>query len=294
MYENALEDFRRFARVPTVQAAIEDLIARGFSGANTKVTSYRAHMVGVRNAKGQLTKGRGLSSAAVNLRLTVLRSLVKLISASGRIPWQIAVKNVDTETVSDVRGPEPDLLEKMLQSAKAEPGPAGRRNYAILRLAAELGLRRREIAGLDLEDVDLEANTLRILGKRRRQKETISCSRQMSEAIARWREVRPRSREGSPLFTNLIRGRTSRISGAAIYDLIRALGKVSLPRTSSRRIGPHRVRHSAITSAAQRTDNLGDVKVFARHKDARMTARYIDAKRNAQKTLADSIGADLP
>jgi len=40
-----------------------------------------------------------------------------------------------------------------------------RRDTAILRLLLDTGLRRAEIANLQLEDVDLEQNTLRVLGK---------------------------------------------------------------------------------------------------------------------------------
>lgn len=295
-YESVLDDYRQFAKAPTREAAITELLSADAARANDRVARYKRLMTGVRDQRGKLTRGRGLSSAAVNLRLTVLRSIVKKARQRGMIQWELDVPNITDERVHDVRGPEPELLNKMLSAAKARPGAEGRRDYAILRLAAELGLRRREITGLNLDDFDPDAAEVRILGKRRREKETLACSAKTVEAIQRWREVRPTSADGA-LFTNLIPGRAKRISGPAVYLIIRGLGKLALPIRSTRKIGPHKIRHSAITSAVQLAKANGlareEVQKFSRHKDFRMVARYLDADNRAQQILARANGAQL-
>lgn len=295
-YESVLEDYRQFAKTPTREAAITELLAADAGRANDRIARYKRLMTGVRDQRGKLTRGRGLSSAAVNLRLTVLRSIVKKARQRGMIQWELDVSNVTDERVHDVRGPEPEVLNKMLSAAKARPGAEGRRDYAILRLAAELGLRRREIIGLNLDDFDSVAAEVRILGKRRREKEMLACSEKTVEAIQRWREARPPSPDGA-LFTNLIPGRTKRISGPAVYLIIRSLGKQVLPPRSSRKIGPHKIRHSAITSAVRLAKANGlareEVQKFSRHKDFRMVARYLDIDERAQEILAKANGAVL-
>lgn len=295
-YEAVLEDFRRYAKAPSVEAALLSLLASGPQKADEKIARYKALVIGKRDQKGRLTRGRGLSSSAVNLRLTVLRSLIKKARRTGMIQWELDVPNLAHELVHDVRGPGDELLNKMLAKAKERPGAEGRRDYAIVRLAAELGLRRREIVGLDLEDLDVAGSELKIRGKGRREKESVACSAKTIEAIQQWIQMRPKPREGSALFTNLIPGRAGRISGPAVYLIVRGLGKAALP-SSRRKIGPHKIRHTAITSAVRLAKANGlareEVQKFSRHKDFRMVARYIDADDRAQAILANANGARL-
>jgi integrase len=78
---------------------------------------------------------------------------------------------------------------------------------------------------------------------------------------------------------------------------VRGLGKEALPSRSSRKIGPHKIRHTAITAAVRLAKANGlareDVQRFSRHKDFRMVARYLDADDRAQGILARANGARL-
>jgi integrase/recombinase XerC len=297
-YQGALDDFARFVKADGRLAAAERLLGAGFAAGNELVIGYRRDMEGTRDADGKLKAGRGLSASAVNLRLTVLRGLVKKARRHGLIDWELDVPNIASENVHEVTGPGIELLNRMLEAAKAQPGPLGRRNYAILRLAGELGLRRKEIVGLDFDDVDLIAGTVRIRGKARRQLEKLSCTPVTVEALSRWMEVRPRPRDGRPLFTNLIPGRPTRLTGSAVYELVRGLGRDALPKGSRRRVRPHGIRHTAITEAVRRAKEVGlareEVQKFSRHRDFRMVARYLDAHDQAQKRLGAAVGEALP
>jgi integrase/recombinase XerC len=296
-YRDSVEDFRRFHGGRDIYESVHWLLAAGFSAANSAVEQYKADMEGTFDKDGKIDSGRGLSAAAVNLRLTVLRGIVKKARKAGLIQWEIDVGNLPSEAVHDVAGPGLDVLNQMLDAAKAQPGPAGRRNYAILRLAGQLGLRRYEIVGLDLVDFDATAKVVWIHGKGRKQREKLSCSPALVDAIQAWLAVRPRSRAGSPLFTNLIPGRAERITGSAVYEIVKAMGVLAVPDGRSRKhkgIRPHGIRHTAITEAVHRAKGLGlareEVQKFSRHKDFRMVARYLDADDEAQKKLAGAVG----
>ncbi len=76
----------------------------------------------------------------------------------------------------------------------------GLRDKAILHLLYDLALRRSEVVGLDLEDVDLERGTLRILGKGRLQKEVLSLPTRTRGILSEW--IRCRGELGGPLFIN--------------------------------------------------------------------------------------------
>jgi len=296
-YSAALDDFAEYAKATDRLSAINRLLSADFAPGNELVSGYRRDMEGSRGANGKLKSGRGLSASAINLRLTVLRGLVKKARRHGLIDWELDVANITAENVHETSGPGMKLLNHMLEAAKAQPGPVGRRNYAILRLAGELGLRRKEIVGLDADDVDLLAGTIRIRGKGRRQLEKLSCTPTTAAALGSWLEVRPNPRDGHALFTNLIPGRSSRLTGSAVYELVRKLGRVALPKGSRRRVRPHGIRHTAITEAVRRAKEVGlareEVQKFSRHRDFRMVARYLDAHDQAQKKLGAVIGESM-
>ena len=56
-------------------------------------------------------------------------------------------------------------MRRLLAGLDEREDAKASRDRALLRLAFELGLRRGEFAGLDLEQLDLEAGTLAVLGK---------------------------------------------------------------------------------------------------------------------------------
>jgi len=76
-YSAALDDFAGFVKAPDRLAAANRLLGAGFADGNELVTGYRREMEGTRNSDGKLKPGRGLSASAINLRLTVLRGLVR-------------------------------------------------------------------------------------------------------------------------------------------------------------------------------------------------------------------------
>ena len=76
---------------------------------------------------------------------------------------------------------------RALLGAASEKSPAkAARDIAIIRLMFDLGLRRGEVVGLDVEDVDHIGRRLWVLGKGRAQKEARTLPVPTLEAIDRW------------------------------------------------------------------------------------------------------------
>lgn len=298
-YEAALMDYAAFVRAKESHGALQQLLAGGAVAANYMVTRWKRSMVGTRDKKGKLIQGRGLSPATVNLRLTVLRGLVKSARRQGLIRWELDVAGLPAERVHDVRGPGLEAVKRILEAAKNQPGPAGKRNYALLRILAETGLRRRELAGLDLDDVETgDSPALWVLAKGRRQKERVGISAKCAAAIDEWLKVRPRCRDKA-LFTNLIPGRVGRISPTAVYDVVVALGKSAGIRKvrGKNKVHPHAVRHTVFTEAARAVNRSGrgveTLIKFTRHKDARVAQSYLDAHDGAAASVGAAVVAAL-
>ena len=87
-YSESLKDYAKYRR-RSVEAAVTELLQAGYERANKWVGGYSKSMVGSRNKKGAVISGRGLSPSTVNLRLVVLRSLLKKARKAGLVTWEI-------------------------------------------------------------------------------------------------------------------------------------------------------------------------------------------------------------
>ena len=169
--------------------------------------------------------------------------------------------------------------------------PLGRRDRALFELCYASGLRLSEIVGIDLEDVDLGARLVRVLGKGGRER-VIPFNQSSAEAIRAWMQDRMglvaaagrhRARAGSresatgsrlrrrpeePLFVNY---RGDRLSGRSVDRLLRRYVALGSARTG---ISPHALRHSFATHLLQRGADLRGIQELLGHARLSTTERY--------------------
>lgn len=276
-YARDLEDFAQFVGVADVETAGRRLLATPHGDANGVALAYRAHMV-----------ERTLAPATINRRLSALRSLVTLGNTLGLISWKLQIDNVRSELYRDTRGPGRDAVKAMTKIAAARGGMKGLRDAAILRLLHDLGLRRGEVVGLDLADLDTTAGTLAVLGKGRAQKEAVTVPSQTLRVLKAW--VARRGTVPGPLFRSLDPAGKGdgRLTGHAVYQIVHALGvKIGV------KAHPHGFRHVAITGVLDRSG--GDIRAaqkFSRHKDVRVLERYDDSREDLAGRMAALIATD--
>lgn len=117
--------------------------------------------------------------------------------------------------------PPPILRETDIEALfKACQGNAyeDRRDMAIIRLLLDTGLRRAEIANIRLEDVDLDQNTIRVLGKGSRVR-VVPFGRKAARDIDRYLRLRQHHRlADSPAFWL---GKYGPMTDSGIYQVVR-------------------------------------------------------------------------
>ena len=277
-YGQDLEDFRAFVGATDLDAAAGALLSRKPGEANAVGLAYRNAL-----------RGRGLAPATVNRRLAALRSLVKLGRTMGLVSWSLEVPNEKAQAYRDTRGPGRSGFQILMEQINGRQDPKAHRDRAILRLLYDLGLRRAEVCRLDLDDVDLEAGKVNVLGKGRRQKELLTLPAPTVEALGTW--LAARGDAAGPLFGNFDRaGKGGRLTPRAINYLVTGLGrKVGL------KVTPHGLRHTAITEAVKSAQangiGLEEVRDFSRHADVKTLMIYRDRERNVQGQLAALVAA---
>jgi integrase/recombinase XerC len=276
-YSKDLADFATFLGVESTEDAAAQLLAASPGQANEIALNYR----------NTLLDSRKLVPATVNRRLAALRSLVKLARTLGMVNWNIEIEGVDADPYRDTRGPGNESVRKMRQLLENREDAKGIRDRAILRLLYDRALRRGEVCSLDRKHFDGEQG-LHVLGKGRKTREWISLPAATKSALLAWIDVR--GDEPGPLFTALdTKNRGHRLTGSAIYAIVRGLGK---------QIGikarPHGLRHTAITTALEKTNgNIRTVQAFSRHADPRTVGRYDDNRRDVAGEIADLVSEEL-
>lgn len=151
-----------------------------------------------------------------------------------------------------------DHVNRILAAA-----PFRTRTMAILSL--QLGLRRSEIAGMQVEDWDRDGGWLRIRGKGAKER-SLPVTEEAAEAMAAWLSD---GRETGPMWPSSHRpgqGLSQRQVSAVLTEAAHELG---LHYT------PHQYRHTFATDALQSGATLTAVATALGHADEKTTSRYL-------------------
>ncbi len=233
---------------------------------------------------------RGLKESTINRRLSALKSLVNFAAKLGKCNWNL--DDIQTETVQtyrDTTGIKPESMRQILLKIDQNT-PKGKRDFAILRLLWDNALRRNEVVGTNIGDFDYEGRSLQILGKGRgSQKSSISLSLGTANAIQEWLSVRETKGKDQPLFPSLDPAhREHRLTGTAIYQIVE---KLAIAAGITKKMSPHRIRHSAITAALDATNgNVRKVQKLSRHKKLDTLMLYDDNRTNMQGEVSSLLG----
>lgn len=237
------------------------------------MTSVRGHMTDLNRA--------GKSRSSVARTLSGLRTFVNYLRREEVIdhdPTAVAVAPKRDQTIpTHLSEPE---VERLIETPDTGH-PLGRRDRAILELFYASGLRLSELVAIDLEDLNLGARMVRVMGKGGKQR-LLPFNESALTAIKAWmkdraamlaaRPVRAsrgkRQTEPDPLFINY---RGSRLTGRSVDRLLRRY----VARCSTRMgISPHALRHSFATHLLQRGADLRAIQELLGHARLSTTQRY--------------------
>jgi integrase/recombinase XerD len=149
----------------------------------------------------------------------------------------------------------------------------GRRDFAILKVLARLGLRTSEVAALQLEDIDWRISEVTVRGKGNRE-DRLPLPHDVGEAIAGWlRHGRPRCASRA-VFTRVLAPHRG-LSGRGVSTVVRqACGRAGLPL-----MGAHRLRHCVATQLLSAGANLVEIGQVLRHHSLTSTSIYAKVDR---------------
>lgn len=198
-------------------------------------------------------------------KLSSIKSLFRYLAESGILT---------SNPAAGIRGPRLDrrlpgfLSQGQLDLALRMPTETevDCRNLAIMETLYGSGLRVAELTGLDLSDVDFQQETIRVIGKGRRER-MLPLGRSERIAIERYL-ARRTCREARALFLNR---RGGRLTTRSVQEIVRrALRRVADATVTS----PHALRHAFATHLLERGADLKAVQELLGHSSLSTTAIY--------------------
>lgn len=193
--------------------------------------------------------------------------------------WLAQTGVTETDAAARLKSPRPDKhLPRVLSrnqvdgifaslTIAADTGDEiALRDLAIVELLYGAALRVSEVAGLDLGDIDLERQTVRVLGKGSKQR-VVPFGNPARRAVVAYLDVRTAAAT-TALFLNT---RGARVAARSIYEVVaRMLNE--LPGSGPS--GPHALRHTAATHLLDGGADLRAVQEMLGHASLGTTQLY--------------------
>lgn len=228
-----------------------------------------------------LRRWLGVQSEAGMSRSTLAR---RAATARSFTAWAVREELLEADPALRLKAPKrekslPGVLHQQqvvrvldgLKAAAEDGGPLALRNRAMVELLYATGVRVGELAGMDVDDLDPDRRTLRVVGKGNKER-TVPYGLPAAVAVDDWlrrgRLLLAVDGSGPALFLGARGQRVDqRQVRAVVKDLLDALGDTAAT-------GPHALRHSAATHLLDGGADLRAVQEILGHSSLATTQIY--------------------
>lgn len=184
--------------------------------------------------------------------------------------------------------------QKLLETTKNEDGEFKERDFAIITLFLNCGIRLSELVGINMKDIDFSENRLTVIGKGNKER-TIYLNKACVEAINDYLKVRPHdgvkfdSRDA--LFLSK---RKERISNRMVQEIVKR--ELAISGLDINKYSVHKLRHTAATLMYQYGGvDIRALQVLLGHQSISTTQIYTHVEneqvRNAVKS--NPLGGEM-
>ena len=209
----------------------------------------------------------GLNAASRARKIATIRSFYNYLTNKMHLLRENPVKDIDSPKLKKTL-PKYLTLDESMQLLDAVDGKNQERDYCILTLFLNCGLRISELVGLNLSDI--QADALRVLGKGNKVR-IIYLNDACKDALDRWLAVRRpiQGRDANALFLS---SRNERISRSMVHAMVKKrLGEAGIDSTQ---YSSHKLRHTAATLMLQNGVDVRAVQEVLGHDHLNTTEIY--------------------
>jgi integrase/recombinase XerC len=208
---------------------------------------------------------KGINPRSVNRKISTLKTYFKFLIREG-----VLIENPITKVVapkSKKRLPvfiEEDQIASLLNEVQFEKGFVGQRNKLIIELFYVTGIRLSELINIKISDVDLNKQSIKVLGKRNKER-IIPLSSNVVNDLNIFIE---NNQKNKYLFTNL--------EGEKVYNKLvyRLVNKYIAKISSVNKKSPHILRHTFATHMLNNGADINAIKELLGHANLSATQVY--------------------
>ena len=227
----------------------------------------------------------GQSPRSVKRRLSAVKSLYRFLLGLGlvkvNITSMVIVPKADKPLPIFFRESEMEAFKEQNKVPDYEEGMdkadwlAAMRDYLVVELLYQTGMRRAELAALEDKDVDVRGRQIRVFGKRRKER-MVPMGEQLGQLVEEYLRVkREILLDGDGFGIFLVRkkrnGEWVALGAAGIYNIVRArMGDVSTLKKHS----PHVLRHTFATTMLNNGADVRTIQTLLGHSSLEATQVY--------------------
>lgn len=282
----SLDDVRvleEFSAHLTTQRGLSEHTVRAYASDLTSLSSFARDAgtgplvtVGLDTLRGWLAQmaGRDLARSTVARRGAAVRAFYGWAVRTGRVDAdpsaRLGIPKVSRTLPTVLAVDSATALMEAARTAAVDGDPGGLRAWACVEMLYASGLRVGELVSLDLQDLDLDARTVRVVGKGDAER-VVPFGVPAATALRSWiSDGRPRLERGSGATAVFLGQRGQRWGQRQVRETVHRLSAAA----SVDDVAPHDLRHSAATHLLNGGSDLRTVQEVLGHATLSTTQRY--------------------
>lgn len=216
---------------------------------------------------GSASAAKGLSASSRARKVATIRSFYKYLVTKAQLLSENPVADLDSPKV--MKGlPHYLSLDESVQLLSSVSGPYQERDYCILMLFLNCGLRISELVNLNISDI--HADHIRVLGKGNKER-MVYLNEATAQAINAWLPLRKDfpSLDKNALF---VTQQHRRISTATVHHMVKKY--LSAAGLDSSQYSAHKLRHTAATLMLKNGVDVRTLQELLGHEHLNTTQIY--------------------
>ena len=234
----------------------------------------------LKNAKAP-SSGYGLAAPSRARKVATIRSFYKYLVNKAKLLEENPIQELDSPKIRQSL-PRYLTLDESIQLLESIDGDNAERDYCIITLFLNCGLRISELVGLNLSDV--RDDRLRVLGKGSKER-VVYLNAACQTAIEDWLDVRAQSGSADPNALFISR-RHTRITKDGVHYMLKQ--RFTAAGLDSSKYSAHKLRHTAATLMLQNGVDVRTLQEVLGHEHLNTTQIYTHVDSGALQGAAQS------